>query len=79
MKKFTKFCLIAALILILIGFIIGIAGSVAGGGYDVLRMIENGELTFDSSFFGIHFGDGFFDREEREPLYVCRLTWKMIP
>lgn len=69
MKKFTKFCLIAALILILIGFIMGIAGSVAGGGYDVLRMIENGELTFDSSFFGIHFGDGSFDREEREPLY----------
>lgn len=71
MKKFIKFCIITALILIIIGFITGIAGSVAGGGYDVLRMIRNGELSFRSSFFDVHFGDGFFDWEEdMEPLDV---------
>lgn len=55
MKKFIKFCLIAALILILVGFVIGTAGSVAGGGYDVVRMLKNGELSINGDFFNRHF------------------------
>lgn len=71
MKKFIKYCLITALILIVVGFVIGTAGSVAGGGYDVMRMFWNGELSFDEDFFHRHFGDNDFEREGvmEEPLY----------
>ena len=64
MKKFLKFCLIAAVILIIVGLIFGIAGSVAGGNREVARMARNGELTFDSSFFDWDFFDEDFDRLE---------------
>lgn len=79
MKKFIKFCLITALVLILLGLIIGIAGAAAGGNREVRRMAKNGELTFDSDFFPISFpdfddgedvllggGEGFYDLDDKE-------------
>ncbi len=62
MKKFLKFCLITAAILIIIGLILGIAGSVAGGNREIARMARNGELTFDSDFF--RWGFWAFDDDE---------------
>lgn len=71
MKRFIKFCLIAALILIVVGLVIGTAGSVAGGGYDVIRMIRNGELSINGDFFHHHFFDDEYDLEvsEEETLF----------
>lgn len=70
MKRFIKFCLIAALILIVVGIVIGTAGSVAGGGYDVIRMIRNGELSINGDFFHRHFFDDDYDLKvsEEEPV-----------
>ena len=75
MKKFLKFCLIAAVILILVGLILGVASTAAGGGKDVARMAENGELTFDGEFFDFSFlgaevdFEDTFDFDGAEPLY----------
>lgn len=71
MKKFLKFCLITAVILILVGLILGVASATAGGGRDVLQMAQNGELTFDSDdILGLEFHDTFdIDFEDVTPLY----------
>lgn len=63
MKKFLKFCLITAAILIIAGLIFGVAGFVAGGNREVVRMVRKGELTFDSDFFRW----GFWDFDEDWP------------
>lgn len=79
MKKFIKFCLITAVILILVGLILGVASATAGGGRDVVRMALNGELTFNSDdIWGIPFGfedtfdmdfDDAIDFENGTPIY----------
>lgn len=63
MKKFLKFCLITAGILVITGLILGIAGSAAGGSREVARMARNGELTFGSDFLRW----GFWDFDEDWP------------
>jgi len=77
MNKFLKFCLVTAVILILAGLILGVASTVAGGGREVARMAENGELTFDGDYFDFPFLNttlGFqdtlhIDFDDVKPLY----------
>lgn len=51
MRKFIKICVVTALIMVLVGLVLGIAGFAAGGSYEVVKMVRNGELTFDSTDF----------------------------
>ncbi len=53
MRKFIKFCLITAVLLIFLGLIAGIASVTVGGGRELNQMIKNGDLTIDSSDFVI--------------------------
>lgn len=71
MKKFIKFCLITAMILILVGLIGGIVSAVAGGDRELVSMIKNGELTITGSEIENSL-DNIKDKvaiNEREPLY----------
>lgn len=61
MKKFIKITLVIALICIVAGLIISVAGSVSGGGTDVFEMARNGELNWSIDDLGF----GEWGKEER--------------
>lgn len=66
MKGFIKGILWTALILIIAGLVILIAGSVAGGKYDVIRMVKNGELSYTLSDWSFGFGgDALFSIDDQ--------------
>ena len=60
MKKFLKGCLVAAIILILIGLIIATASTMAGGGKELIKMERDGKLTLNADDF-----DFLSDYDER--------------
>lgn len=71
MRKFIKFCVTAAMLLIVVGLIAGIAITFAGGGNELLEMVKNGELTLsedDFNFSAEDFGNNI-EINEIEPIY----------
>lgn len=58
MKKFLKFCFVTAVIFILLGLIIAVAATAAGGGKQFVEMIQNGDLTINADDFIEIFNEG---------------------
>lgn len=64
MRKFAKYSLITAIIIMLIGIVIYIAGLAGGGRQDVLKMAADGRLhLFNSKLDSARFGIGWFHDE----------------
>ncbi len=65
MRKFIKFCIITACIMLFIGLVLGIGGIANGGGYEVIQMARSGELTFNHEDFDWK----FLKQDDYEVLY----------
>lgn len=64
MKKFIKISLITSVIVLFLGIIVFIIGTIGGGNKDVKNMTENGELSFFDDHLRINpffTGDGFLE------------------
>lgn len=55
MSKFLKGCLVAAIILILVGLIVSTASTAAGGGKELVRMAREGKFVLNEDDFDFRF------------------------